>query len=302
MPSTSSDIYLDRINRVIDYITSHLTEPLRLQDLARLAHFSPFHFHRLFSSLVGEPLHAFIRRLRLERAIGMMQHGARKSLTEIAFSTGFASSSDFSRAFKQRYGFSPRGYTRERLIQESKIRQDLVAHQDYHLVKLNAVSNPDRFRVRLIDQPQQRIAYVRVINTTSMEKMLAAFHRLMNWGQTQGLVPGAQLFGISRDDMEITPMSRYQFDWCLAVPNGVNPRGPVSEGVIPSNRCAVVYSCGDLSKEYRAWKHLSDNWLPRSGYEPADAPSMERYRTYPSLENPVFDLDCCLPIKPLHRR
>jgi len=302
MPSTSTDIYLDRINRVIDYITSHLSEPLQLQDLARLAHFSPFHFHRLFRSLVGEPLHAFIRRLRLERAIGMMQHGARKSLTEIAFSIGFASSSDFSRAFKQRFGFSPRGYTRERLLQESKIRQDLAAPAGYHLEKLATVSNPDRFRVRIIDQPQQRIAYVRIINTTSMEKMLAAFHRLMNWGQAQGLVPGAQLFGISRDDMEITPMTRYQFDWCLAVPHGVKPRGPVSEGVIPTNRCAVVYSCGDTNKEYRAWTYLFYHWLPRSGYEPADAPCMERYRTYPSIENPVFDLDCYLPIKPLRNR
>jgi AraC family transcriptional regulator len=275
---------------------------LRLHDLARLAHFSPFHFHRIFSSLVGQPLHGFIRRLRLERAVAMMQHGPKKSLTEIAFIMGFASSSDFSRAFKQHYGFSPRGFSRQRLLQESKIRQDLLPHRDYHLVQLPATSNPDRFRVRLVDQPKQRIAYVRVINTTSMEKVMAAYHRLMQWGQAQGLVPGAQLYGISRDDPNITPLSQYQIDWCLAVPDDVKPRGTVSDGVIPANRCAVVYSNGDLSKEYRAWMYLYYTWLPRSGYEPADAPNMEMYRTYPNSGSTTYDLDCCLPLQPLRKR
>lgn len=302
MPRSSSDIYLHRINRVIDHIARHLTESLRLQDLARLAHFSPFHFHRIFRSLVGEPLYAFILRLRLERAIRMMQHGGKKSLTDIAFSTGFASSSDFSRAFKQRYDFSPNKYTRERLWQDSKIRQDLLQHRSYHLTKLPAAGNPDRFRVRLVEQPRQRIAYVRVIDTTGMEKLMTAFDRLMNWGRTMGLVPGTTLLGISRDDPEITPLSRYQFDWCLAVPGDVKIDGPVSEGVIPANRCAVVYSRGDVYKEFRAWTHLFYNWLPQSGYEPADAPSMEKYRTYPSIGSPTFDLDCCLPVKPLRKQ
>lgn len=302
MPSTSAHIYLNRINRVIDYITSHLKELLRLQELARLAHFSPYHFHRLFGSIVGEPLHGFIRRLRLERAVAMMQNGPKTTLTNIAFDTGFASSSDFSRAFKQRYGFSPRSYTRKRFLKESKIRQDLTAHEHYHLDKLPATKNPDRFRVRIIDQPVQRIAYVRVIDTTNTEKFLAAYQQLMDWGNAEGLVPGGQLIGMSKDDPEITPLTRYQFDWCLMLPHGVKPRNEVSEGVIPANHCAVVYSRGDLNKEYRAWKYLFDHWLPRSGYEPADAPAMEMYRTYPSFENPIFDIDCCLPVKPLRQR
>lgn len=301
MSSNSAPIYLDRINRVIDYITSHLAEPLRLQHLARLAHFSPYHFHRLFSSFVGEPLYAFILRLRLEKAIALMQHGSKTTLTDIALRTGFASSSDFSRAFKQRYGFSPRGYSRERLLQDSKIRQDLQLNTHYHLSKLPAKSNSDRFRVRLVDQPRQRIAYVRVINTTNMKKFLEAYHRLMKSGKAQGLVPGSQLIGMSRDNPDITPMTHYQFDWCLVVPEGMKPRGAVSEGLIPTHRYAVIYSHGDTSKEYRAWKYLYESWLPGSGYEPAGSPALEMYRSYPNFESSMFNLDCYLPIQPLAR-
>jgi DNA gyrase inhibitor GyrI len=65
----SKQIYLRRINRVIDHISNNLSEPLDLETLARLAYFSPFHFHRIFRLLVGEPLHAFVRRLRLEKAV-----------------------------------------------------------------------------------------------------------------------------------------------------------------------------------------------------------------------------------------
>ena len=104
----SVEIYCRRVNRVIDYISEHLDESLPLEKLARLAHFSPFHFHRVFRSVAGEPVHAFIMRLRLERAVFAMAHSPKQSLTTIALRYGFASSSDFSRAFKQSYGFSPR--------------------------------------------------------------------------------------------------------------------------------------------------------------------------------------------------
>ncbi|HPQ54462.1 MAG TPA: AraC family transcriptional regulator [Spirochaetota bacterium] len=60
--------YVSRINRVIDYIENHLDEPMTLDILAGVAHFSPYHFHRIFSSMVGEPLYKFIQRLRLEKA------------------------------------------------------------------------------------------------------------------------------------------------------------------------------------------------------------------------------------------
>lgn len=54
--------YMARINRVIDHVDHHICEPLRLEDLARVANFSPFHFHRVFRALVGETLSGWILR------------------------------------------------------------------------------------------------------------------------------------------------------------------------------------------------------------------------------------------------
>jgi AraC family transcriptional regulator len=60
--------YEKRVNRVVDHVQAHLAEELSLPALARIAAFSPFHFHRVFKVTTGETLFGFIQRLRLERA------------------------------------------------------------------------------------------------------------------------------------------------------------------------------------------------------------------------------------------
>lgn len=299
----SADIYTQRINRVIDYIRDHLDEPLALESLARVAYFSPFHFHRIFRALVGEPVHAFVLRLRLEKAIFQMQHGPRATLTQIALRCGFASSSDFSRAFKQMYGFAPREYSHEKFIKNSKIRQDLANQAGYGFGALPAVRNPDRFRVKLFDRPAQRIAYVRVIGGFNPETIGAGFERLMAWGRRYGLVPKAQLIGMSQDDPDVTPMKKYRFDWCLILPPELRPGDDISVATIPANRFAVLRMNGDIHKEMRAWQYLFHGWLPRSGYQPTHDPAMELYRRHPLEAGwEQFDMDCCLPVKPLLKR
>lgn len=68
-PEANSADYVDRVNRAIDYIVGNFDRQLRLEDVAVEACFSPFHFHRVFKSLVGETLNQFVKRLRLERAL-----------------------------------------------------------------------------------------------------------------------------------------------------------------------------------------------------------------------------------------
>ena len=95
LPNLVNVGYVDRVNRAVDYVTEHLGEPLRLEDVAGAANFSPYHFHRIFRALMGETLAAFVKRIRLERSVYLMSHRAGANLTEIALACGFSSSSDF---------------------------------------------------------------------------------------------------------------------------------------------------------------------------------------------------------------
>jgi AraC family transcriptional regulator len=301
MPRAGSlEIYQQRINRVLDHIATHPAEPHSVESLARVARFSAFHFHRVFRTLVGEPVHAHVRRVRLERAVFRLAHGPKESLTRIALEAGFASSSDFSKAFRQAYGFPPSRYSRRRLLEESKIRQDLLANRGYGFE--TEPRNPDQFRVRVVERPAQPIAYVRIIGGHDQKKMLAGYERLMAWAQARGLLATARLLGMSADDPDITPMERCRFDWCLTVPAGERPGDEVSAGTIPAGRFAVLRCRGDVHKEYRAWTHLFREWLPRSGYQPTQAPAFEWYHRDPAAAGwAEFDLDCFLPVRPLGR-
>ena len=66
----SQSEYDRRLHAVIEHIDRHLDEKLDLASLASVANFSPYHFHRLFHALVGEPLGDYVRRRRLELGEG----------------------------------------------------------------------------------------------------------------------------------------------------------------------------------------------------------------------------------------
>ncbi len=49
-----------------DYIESHINHSLSIEDLANVAGFSKFHFHRIFKGMMDEPLSRYVNRLKLE--------------------------------------------------------------------------------------------------------------------------------------------------------------------------------------------------------------------------------------------
>lgn len=67
MRATTRDAHQERILRTVVHIQSHLDGDLELATLARVACLAPYHFHRVFRSLVGETTAQYVRRLRLER-------------------------------------------------------------------------------------------------------------------------------------------------------------------------------------------------------------------------------------------
>lgn len=109
MPKISD--YSEPLSRVLSYIQENLDCKLSLESLAQMASFSPFHFHRLFSAYVGEPVTSYIRRLRLEKAAEALCQ-TEESITSIALSVGYQTVTAFERSFKKYFGVSPTEYLR----------------------------------------------------------------------------------------------------------------------------------------------------------------------------------------------
>ncbi len=151
LPDLANLDYVDRVNRAIDHVTRNLAGPLRLEDVAGVACFSPYHFHRIFQALVGETLHSFVKRVRLERALFLMSHHGGSSLTDIALRCGFSSSSDFSRCFRSHFGVPPSVFDVERFrwTRRDQMQDALVPDDRSRLERLPAGENRDGFTVRL---------------------------------------------------------------------------------------------------------------------------------------------------------
>jgi AraC-like DNA-binding protein len=103
---------IEKIHESMDYIKDNLCEALSLEELARKAHFSAFHYHRLFRLASGEPVAEYIRKRRLENAAADLADTEEK-LVEIAFKYRFGSQESFIRAFKRQNGISPGEYRRK---------------------------------------------------------------------------------------------------------------------------------------------------------------------------------------------
>lgn len=98
--------YHKSINRVLIYIQEHLNEPADLKTLAGIVHISPYHFHRIFKSTIGESVAEYVQRLRLEYVAEQLKT-SHFSLNELAERAGYSSEQALSRAFKRYFNLPP---------------------------------------------------------------------------------------------------------------------------------------------------------------------------------------------------
>ena len=94
------------VHRAVALMESRIEEPLSTRDLARCLGISLRELERVFNRWLGITPGAYYRRLRLERARGLLEQ-SQHSVTDIAFRCGFASLPSFSRCYRNAYGQSP---------------------------------------------------------------------------------------------------------------------------------------------------------------------------------------------------
>lgn len=298
--SGTTDSYVERVNRAIDHVVAHLAEPLRLSVLARVALLSPFHFHRVFQALVGETPADFVKRLRLEKALGLMLTRPRAPpLTAIALACGFASSSDFSRCFKQRFGVSPRAFDFDAWRRAHGGEWEAMQAQTPELQRLKRLPprhNPDAFKVQLRALPARSVAYIRVARPYQGQGVVAAAERLMAWAEQRGLADG-QWLGYQWDNPEITALADCRY-YVAVEAERFAAKGEVGRYAFPPMRVAQVELRGDIALELRALQWLYGTWLPRSGFVPDDQPAFEAWIGRPFAHGTThFELHIQLPVR-----
>jgi AraC family transcriptional regulator len=305
--------YVERVNLAIDHVVSHLGQPLRLAEVSRAAMLSPFHFHRVFQTMVGVTLTEFVKRLRLEKALSMMAfspasparrtpgaaHSRRESLTTIGLKCGFSSSSDFSRCFKQRFGVAPSAFDIKawRDAHASELQGVVAATTEkLHVDRLPARHNPDGFKVRMRDLPARTVAYIRVLKPYQGDAVIKACQRLVTWAERHLLADG-QWLGYQWENPEITALEDCQYHVAVEAER-FTPKGEIGRFKFPPMVVAQIEVRGGIDLELRALQWLYGTWLPRSGYVPDDQPGFEAWIGRPFAHGTEhFEIHVQLPVR-----
>lgn len=295
----SNELYQQRINKVIDYINSNLDKSFSLDELATVAHFSSYHFHRIFVAIVGESVNFYTNRVRLEKAARLLKFSKVSSVADIAFTCGFSSPSTFSRSFKDYFGLSPKSYKKDATLIDSKIRKELFPLSEY-LVPMTIDEKQTKFPVEVKHFPKRKVAYIRVVNSYREGVVIDAFKRLIVWSKEMNLYDMGQFFGMSLDDPMTTPNEKYRYEACLEVPVDFESKESHPMDLMMMDECRYA-SCkvsGNINLVATATHYLFNEWLVNSSYEPEHQHGLELFLDKENICNwSSFDLDLCIPIK-----
>ena len=97
------------LQRVRDYVETHLEDSISLQNLASTAGLSTSHFSRAFKQSEGMTPHRYLLHRRVRRALGLLAETT-LAMSEVAMASGFADQSHFCRQFRKLVGATPSRY------------------------------------------------------------------------------------------------------------------------------------------------------------------------------------------------
>ena len=279
----TAERYQENMLDVLFHIEANLTRELPLEELAEVAGFSPFHFHRIFSELQGEKVKEYIRRLRLERAVYRLKVSG-DNVLNIALESGFKTHESFTRAFSDRFDLAP-----------SEFRgwldgfRALAGGKDFSMALAGLSSdNPLEVvdRQAQVEVEQQalhamNLAFVR--HRGSYEEIFAegfpqTWESLIAWAEIKGLTKESlTLIGICHDDPLLTPPDKIRFDACIEVDDLEERQANINFKCLESSMCAVREHIGGPEEIANTFGTIGLEWLPQEGYRLSAAPPFEIY-------------------------
>lgn len=305
----SLEEYADRMRRVTEHIDRHLDQTLDLDTLATVAHFSPFHFHRLFLAWMGETLGDYLRRRRCEVAATRLAAEPRAAVIQIALAVGFGSAEAFARAFKLRFGCSPTSWRRQQTLLREAKRNPGQANRKPGQERRGEMAKNAAGRQQNTEPAMKVDVIERQPTTVVCLRYLGPYGESINafWQQTvypwmaaSGLLQQPR-YGISLDDPNVVAPEQCRYDAGCEAPTTLTALGNAQKTTIPGGKYAALNFKGTAGEIGEAWTAMLRDWLPASGLKLDGRPMFEYYPQGSSFDaaSGVFDCKLCIPVVPL---
>ncbi|MCE7992515.1 MAG: AraC family transcriptional regulator [Roseivirga sp.] len=290
--------YIKRISYVLDFIEKNLDADLSLELLAQKAHYSPYHFHRTFSTIIGESLNEYVGRKRLERIASVLLVEANKPIKELAYSYGFNSESSFSRAFKKYYGISPTRFKSEGKTVLSKIGIESFESEKY-ICSIDNLKKWAEVNAQITIEELQEIRCVGIMHMGEFDQMSGMYQRLMTWASDKGILPSSDFKAITiyHDNPHVTTTSKVRYSACVTIDKSIKADGEIRPVTVQKGYYAIGHFKIEAVDFPKAWKFMY-SWVLDNDHKFRDGDYFEVYHndhtTHPEQK---FIVDICIPLE-----
>lgn len=282
-----------RINRALNYAQKKLPHHIELEEVAKIAAFSPYYFHRIFFLMVGENFSEFMRKRRLEWAAIELLTSHRR-IIDISLEVGFESQESFSRAFKNYFKVTPAKFRKDRY----KPKEKHFSLHDVFYIKKGEIMKPE-----IIEKESFTvIGLVQTYDAPDFKKAFDQWEIFKKKSQQADILKTDMLYGIS-----LIPISTYKQQNCtgifkyLTACQKIDKETKIPEDMItleiPKQKYAKYTFKGPISGFQAFITNIWMYYLPASGLEVIEAPEIEVYDKRINIESHESEMDYLIPIK-----
>jgi AraC family transcriptional regulator len=277
----------ETLTPLLVYIQAHLDHDLSLSSLGDRASLTPTHLQRVFKAAIRETPKEYVTRLRVERAaFCLLAHES--SVAEIAANCGFQRSETFIRAFRRRYGKSPREYRSS--------HSNVGANRNKSQRELSS-ARFELSKTRLINIRPLHVAFRRHVGPYE-DVPESLFDELERWAARRR-VRGPRIWaGIGHDAPIATPAEMLRFDAALVVPGPFEPSGLIGHQLLAGGPHAVTTHAGPYETLGAAYAKIFPRLATFKGYDPVGLPALEIYHAARiNVRLALNHTDICLPMR-----
>jgi len=262
--------HMDRILRVIDYIHVHAADDFSLDQLADVAAMSRFHWHRVFTAIMGASPAYIIRFVRMHKAT-MLLLRTDLPIPKIAAHVGYPNDRSFVRVFKDVYGQTPSAFRASGLLGTAPYPNPRGVSIMFNADIQTAPNKRLAALAHRGDYAEGSVAYQKVATIMSTGG---------HWPQTSGMA------GVYYDDPDVTPTEDLRSHAGVLWEGEKVPEG-LEEVKLDGGRYAVLHYMGSYAGFGEAYRYLYGPWLSSSQESLRDAPSYEHYLNDPTDTAPA---------------
>ncbi len=273
------------LEKVVWYVEWRRRETFDLEDVAQACGVSRFHLSRVFQSVAGRPVMAYVRARRLSEAARVLAEGA-EDILNVALDAGYGSHEAFTRAFRELFGITPEALRAARSLENIQ----LVEPIDMDASLLTELKPP-----RIVERQAFEVAGLSERYSFETNHAIPDLWRrfVPHIGNIAGQI-GAATYGVcSNGDAE----GNFDYMAGVEVSGAVEAGDDLTRMTIPAQRYAVFTHDGHISDIRKTVYTIWNKWLPESEVSHVKGPDFEFYDANFNGETGSGEVEIWIPVR-----